>query len=450
MASIRTRALAGGYQSHTVTWRDPERGLQSRTFSEKDSAKEGRPPSDAMDKARELKDFLDANDNTFKLAAKAKVKKDATAPSVSDVVQRHIGLLRKPQPGTIAKYRRIAAQHIDGTDLGDMPIDKVKREHVITWLDGLTVRHGANQAAGGALSRKTKQNIQALLSAAFATAIEDEKISRNPAKGVSEADSGEPTDPLYLSPDDLDMITAETPEKYRLFLKTLCRTGMRYNEATAQRPRDVSIVRQTVDGVAHKRAIFRINRAWKATGGGEEIGPPKTKKAKRNVACDFELSEELVEHMETLGQDDFLFQRPDGQYLRNSWFHKYVWQPLVARLVEEGKLERKPRIHDLRAAHTTHLLEQNIPVHEVQDRLGHEDPQTTLRVYTRLNKDTAMAAADALRRREPEPQAAAPAPAGDDLLTKLERLGALREKGILSEDEFQAQKAAVLNASDAA
>lgn len=63
MACIRKRELTKGGSSHTVTWRDPQTGLKSRTFADKD-------------KAQELKDFLDASGNSFKLAAKAKVRKD--------------------------------------------------------------------------------------------------------------------------------------------------------------------------------------------------------------------------------------------------------------------------------------------------------------------------------------------------------------------------------------
>ena len=42
--------------------------------------------------------------------------------------------------------------------------------------------------------------------------------------------------------------------------------------------------------------------------------------------------------------------------------------------------------------------------------------------------------------------AAGPAPAAMDLLTQLERLGKLRETGVLTEDEFQAQKDRLLSA----
>jgi integrase len=148
---------------------------------------------------------------------------------------------------------------------------------------------------------------------------------------------------------------------------------------------------------ADGRCTIRITRAWKdgGTGVGEVVGPPKSKKAVRNIPCSMSLSADLVAHMETLERDDLLFQRPTGEYLRNSWFHKEQWQPLMLRLLAEDKLERKPRIHDIRAAHTTHLLEKNIPVHEVQARMGHEDPKTTLKIYARIGKNSGLAAADA-------------------------------------------------------
>jgi hypothetical protein len=35
-------------------------------------------------------------------------------------------------------------------------------------------------------------------------------------------------------------------------------------------------------------------------------------------------------------------------------------------------------------------------------------------------------------------------PAGDDMLTQLEKLGALRDAGVLTEEEFAVQKARIL------
>ena len=43
----------------------------------------------------------------------------------------------------------------------------------------------------------------------------------------------------------------------------------------------------------------------------------------------------------------------------------------------------------------------------------------------------------------PPPQQA-PAPAGGDMLTQLKQLGELRDSGVLTEEEFEAQKARIL------
>ena len=382
MASIRTRELAKGGASHTVTWRDPETGLKSRTFGDKDYG-----PGEAKAKAQELKDFLDANGNSFKLAAKAKVRKDSTAPTVYEVVVRHIDLLRKPQPGTIAKYRNMAAAHIAESELGKTPVDKVNKAMVIDWLDQLVVQSRANQPTGQPLGRKTKGNVHAVLSAAFATAVDEEVMNRNPAKGVSEADLNEAREPVYLSPADLVVLSERIDPHYSLFIRFLGGTGLRYSEATALRRRDIT--------VKNGRASVRVSRAWKSIGKGEEIGPPKSKKGNRTVTCNAALSAALEEHLDTLQLDDYVFQRPDGDYMRNSRFHKEVWQPLMGELVGK-ELDRKPWIHEIRHAHCTHLLDANVPVHVVQARMGHEDPQTTLRVYARMSAPSDAAAADAL------------------------------------------------------
>ncbi|GAA1498834.1 tyrosine-type recombinase/integrase [Paeniglutamicibacter kerguelensis] len=67
-----------------------------------------------------------------------------------------------------------------------------------------------------------------------------------------------------------------------------------------------------------------------------------------------------------------LFTRVGGEFLRNSYFHKYTWQPVINKLVADGDLDEKPWIHEIRKAHTTHLLQKGVAVNVVQARLGHE------------------------------------------------------------------------------
>ena len=42
------------------------------------------------------------------------------------------------------------------------------------------------------------------------------------------------------------------------------------------------------------------------------------------------------------------------------------------------------RIHDLRHSHASLLVEKNVPIIAISERLGHEDVQTTLNTYSHL------------------------------------------------------------------
>ncbi|MFH5878049.1 hypothetical protein [Arthrobacter sp. NA-172] len=135
----------------------------------------------------------------------------------------------------------MAAGHIDPSDLGKTPVDKVTKSAVIDWLDQLKVLKGVNQKVGEPLAQKSKQNFHALVSAAFVTAIDLELMTRNPAKGVAEADLNEAREAVYLEPEDLAMLAERIDPHYSLFIRFLAGTGLQYSEATALRRRDITI-----------------------------------------------------------------------------------------------------------------------------------------------------------------------------------------------------------------
>lgn len=374
MATIQTHQAKDGSRSYKVVWREPgSKALKTRRFKEED-------------KAVTLKDFLDGNGNSFAVASEAKRVLDTSVPRVSEIVDQHIDLLSKPQPGTIQRYRNLAKAHIHGSRLGNLAIDKVTKKDVIEWMGALKATKGANIEQGSDLSQRTKKNVHALLSTAFNTAVDNGVMERNPAKGIGDPDLNKSREPVYLSEDDLQIIEDAMPERYKLFVRFLGKTGLRYSEATALRKRDIR--------VTGERCTVMVTRAWKNTGSGEEIGLPKTKKGERQVNCGVKLSSDLIAQMKDLRPGELVFTRPDGEFLRNSYFHKVVWQPAINDLVAAGDLDEKPWIHEIRKAHTTHLLQKGVPVKDVQTRLGHQDPQTTLRIYAQVTTESDVRAAD--------------------------------------------------------
>ena len=93
MASIRERVRKDGNTTWAVLWRDAETGKQtSRSMpTERDAA--------------ELRDFLNANGNSFALAAQAASRLRSTAPTVAAVLEAHIVQLTAIGPDTRARYR---------------------------------------------------------------------------------------------------------------------------------------------------------------------------------------------------------------------------------------------------------------------------------------------------------------------------------------------------------
>lgn len=373
MATIRTRTTKSGRPSYTVVWRDPDLGFKSRTFAEKR-------------RAEDLRDFLDANGNSYTLAAEAKQRASSHAPTVVDVVTKHIDALRGVTEGTIGNYRRQAELHLADTDLGDMPLDQVDRDAVVEWLDGITTR------SGDPASWKTKSNLAGLVSAAFKRQVADGAMDRNPAEGALGADTSLPDrDPVLLSVEQLRALRDRvTPRRYALLLWVLTATGMRWQEATALRARDVEF---TQEG----RAIIHVRQALKRGARGHVVlGTTKTKQSRREISVDMALSEELAAKVRRLGPDDLLLTNRAGGQITSSPFHQYVWKPLIDRLVTDGTLTDRPWIREIRNAHCTHLLREGTPVHVVQKRLGHKSPQTTLGVYARMTHEDDVAAADAV------------------------------------------------------
>ncbi|MFC5131209.1 hypothetical protein [Paeniglutamicibacter kerguelensis] len=208
---------------YRVVYRNTDTGkVASRVFPE-------------QDKAETFRDFLEGNGHGLKAATEVKRVYDKKLPRVHEIVKTHIDQLTKPQSGTIKRYRNHANGHINESALGKMAINKVSKQHVIDWIDGLRSAKESNIPEGSELSQRTKKNIHALPSSAFDTAVDAGLMNKNVAKGMGDPDTHEAREPVYLSPEDLVIIENAMPERYKLFIRVLSKTGLRYNEATALR-----------------------------------------------------------------------------------------------------------------------------------------------------------------------------------------------------------------------
>lgn len=376
MAYIRTSTRRDGSTAYHVCYRDPDDGgrQSSKTF-------------DDPNEANLLKQFLDANGQSFRLAEEAVVEMRSAAPTLNAAIKHHLDNLTGIEEGTIAKYRRMVESHVAET-IGRRKLDSLTRQDVIGWFNGID------------RAPKTKRNVHAVVSSALDTAVDEQWIEKNPAKGVrSSSGSAQSREPVYLTRGEVDQIIAriarnedeEIRGRVTAFVETLVGTGLRFAEATALRAH----VDAKDDGSG--RVVLRIGRAWKSAPDGYYLGGPKTKKGRRSVSCSRTLSERLIQHMEDLQPGDLLFGRPDtGAMMRDSHFYQRYWGPTVTRLRSDGELTETPRVHDLRHTHASWLIAKGASPKVVQARMGHEDVRTTFNVYGHLMNTEDAAAADLL------------------------------------------------------
>ena len=384
MAWIRRRARKDGLVSVAVQWRDPRGRLQSETFREADTAA-----------AEEFRRLVEACGNEWppRWVKGEGFPLDVTGVSVRAAALAWVASNIQASPRTRAEYRRSLDRYLPGGDpFGELPAGIVRHSDVRAWIRRLQERpvesHGADP--DDRLSPKTIRNVHAVVSAGFDLLVRDGELPTNPALGAAPSLESKPNDQA-LTVAEYRALLSYVPLHYRPLIETLVRTGSRWGEATALLVGDVN-----ADPVNPR---IRIDKAWTEGDrrGDYKEGAPKTLRGYRTAAIDEALLASLTPLMAGRGREEYLFTTTTGRVVRHNNFYSRVWAPAVASALQAGELSFKPRIHDLRHAQATWLLESGVPVGEVARRLGH-DAITLMRVYSHvLNPDT-RASADVVSR----------------------------------------------------
>lgn len=291
-------------------------------------------------------------------------------------------------PATMVGYRRDWEKRWS-PHLGHHKLSQVTREDVVA---ALKAQKGAD---------KTVANAWGTLATMLKAAVLDRHLERSPALGVKlpKRTSHETTEHRYLTPTELRLVIASTPERYKPLLWMLAGTGMRWGEATALTVADVNLDARTVS----------VTKAWKRDpdkpgASAWYVGPPKTKKAKRTIALPGEVVGVLRPLVEGRGRNELLFTNRADKAIRHQTFYREHWRKKCTAKVDEPK----PRIHDLRHSHVAILIAAGTPLPVIQARLGHEKITTTIDTYGHLMPDLHVAAALAADQALGAPPAADP------------------------------------------
>lgn len=167
--------------------------------------------------------------------------------------------------------------------------------------------------------------------------------------------------------------------KYRAIFLTLFWCGIRCGELLA-------LTGEDIDTNTH---IISITKTYARVGKKEYILPPKTQNSTRKIKAPTVVIDSIMAYIKTL----YGFKPTDRIFTitrTNIGVHLHK----MARIAGVKDI----RTHDLRHSHASYLINNNVPIKIISARLGHDNIETTLRIYSHMYKDTTAAVEDMIEK----------------------------------------------------
>ncbi len=340
MAHIKRRSTAIGAWRYEVRWRTRE-GERSKRFVRRKDADAYK----AKVEGDELVGFV-----TDPRAGKVTLSMYAAEWLTARVVKG-----RPLSPSTRYGYERLLARNIL-PHLGPLSLRAITAERVRNWYGSVTLESGHDQAA------KCYRLLRAILN----TAVDDERISRNPCriKGAGAETAAER--PIPTTSEVLALIEA-MPARYRLVLVLAGLGGLRTGETLGLRLSDVDSLRSAV----HVRQT-----AQEIPGLGRMVKDPKSEAGRRTVVLPRQAMDAIAAHVDAFGcaPTGELVTDPRGGPARRSRV-SVAW----TEAKESVGVDPDMRPHDLRHYAATLTAQMpGITTKELMARIGHSSPRAAL------------------------------------------------------------------------
>lgn len=285
------------------------------------------------------------------------------------------------RPTTLHGYRQAIDAYLR-PQLGDIRITELDRPTLERHYARLLSSGGMN---GKSLSPSTVRHAHAILHRALKDAFLDGLLDRNPAQLARTPKRDPATVDLD---DDLQVWTSQQAARFlelvddhplRALWHLAIGTGGRRGELLGLRWQDVDLV-------AHQ---IRIRRALTVVDGVTRLLGTKTSRTRS-----LSVGDSVVAALERERDEQAARRRSAGEDWADRWglvFTDGTGAPIVPMTVtrEFRRLVRVLdvpviRFHDLRHTHASLLLEQQVPIKVVSERLGHVTISMTMDIYAHL------------------------------------------------------------------
>lgn len=252
------------------------------------------------------------------------------------------------KPRTVDLYNGLLRQHILPT-FGDLPLVAITPDLIDTWHRQLLPDKPTRRAHAYALLFSVLKS---------ASSGRHRLIRENPCQIEGAAHVERKFEPNPATPDQIRIIVAEMPEKYRAFVLVAAFCGLRYGELAELRRKDLDLKAMTVR--VARGVVWRKNQTV--------IGTPKSRAGIRTVAIPSNLKAPLEHHLEEFAQPG-----PDGLMFSNAAGTGHLHPSTIMKTYRKARKKagrEDLRIHDLRHTHATLAAQAGATLKEMMERMG--------------------------------------------------------------------------------
>lgn len=252
---------------------------------------------------------------------------------------------------------------------GDMPINSITPATIRAWQNDLV-------SGQKKYSQTYLRALCSRLSALFNFAIKYYNLKSNPMKAAGPIGKLKRDTVTFWTQEEFNrfITTFEEDNPHRVAFYLLFYSGIREGELLALTPTDIDFDTNTLS----------INKTYYRIQGKPIIQSPKTAKGNRKVV----IPEKITKMLKNFCQSRYGLATTDSIFCIIS---KYS---LTRAMKKYSALAGVPtiRIHDLRHSHASLLIHLGVSPILIKERLGHEDIQTTMQIYSHIypNQDKAV------------------------------------------------------------
>src|SRR5699024_2179972 len=273
-------------------------------------------------------------------------------------------------------------------EFGDKAIQRITKQEYQSFIDEISSKFSRNYVSS--IHSSANMVFQYALSINLIKDIPSEKIKLpNKRKTVEDIES-ESIHDKFLEKDELEkfLLTAKTNglDSDLLMFTTLAYTGLRTSELLTLKWSDIDFEAHTL---RVSKTLYNPNNNKKKY----KILPPKTYNSIRTISIDEIVVNLLLEHKQiqdkTKKENDIFYNDQDFIFTTNEGYPKTLKRvrTRMERLLKLANINKNVTPHSFRHIHTSLLIEANVHIKEIQERLGHSDISTTMDIYAHMTKD---------------------------------------------------------------